>query len=170
MVNSARTRAGGGGPAAVDEGLRFPSKEWVDEFVRRVRQSEAYRAAAGDWEGDLCFVFEAEPDRGVPEPVWVWMDLWRGEVRDHRYGVPPQEGERARFVILAPYSRWKEVIRRELDPIRGILQGKLKLRGDLPTIVRHVQAAHELVNVAASVPTRFADEVRKEGPGRGGAA
>ncbi|HXF56617.1 MAG TPA: SCP2 sterol-binding domain-containing protein [Actinomycetota bacterium] len=147
--------------------LRFPSKEWVDEYVRRVRESEAYRAAAADWEGDLCFVFEAEPDRGVPEPVWVWMDLWHGEVRDHRYGVPPGEGERARYVVRAPYSRWKEVIRGELDPVRGILQGKLKLRGDLATIVRHVQAAHELVTVAASVPTRFVDEDRA-GPGQGG--
>lgn len=169
MVNSPGPRQVGADQAVVEGALRFPSEEWVDEYVRRVRESQAYRLAAADWEGDLCFVFEAEPDRGVPEPVWVWMDLWHGEVRGHRYGVRPEEGERARFVIRAPYSRWKEVIRRELDPIRGILQGKLKLRGDLPTIVRHVQAANELVNVAASVPTRFVDEDRGEEPAEGGA-
>jgi putative sterol carrier protein len=146
----------------------FPSREWMDEYVRRVRESEAYRRAAAGWEGDLCFVFEAEPDRGVPEPVRVWLDLWHGEVRDYRYGVPAEEGARARYVVLAPYSRWKEVIRGELDPIRGILQGKLKLKGDLPTVLRYVQAATELVKVAASVPTEFVDEVRAAKQGGGG--
>ena len=38
------------------------------------------------------------------------------------------------------------------------MQGKLKLKGDLPTIVKYVKAANELVNLAASVPTEFVDE------------
>jgi putative sterol carrier protein len=39
-----------------------------------------------------------------------------------------------------------------------MMQGKLKLKGDLPTIVRYVKAANELVNIAGSVPTEFVDE------------
>ena len=38
------------------------------------------------------------------------------------------------------------------------MQGKLKLKGDLPTIVRYVKAANVLVNLAGSVPTEFVDE------------
>ena len=72
--------------------------------------------------------------------------------------MSPEEGEKAKFIIRAPYTRWKEVIRKELDPVKGMMQGKLKLRGDLPTIVRYVKAANELVNLAASVPTEFVDE------------
>ena len=71
---------------------------------------------------------------------------------------PVEEGEKARFIIRAPYSRWKEVIRKELDPVKGMMQGKLKLKGDLPTIVRYVKAANELVNLAQTVPTEFVDE------------
>jgi putative sterol carrier protein len=137
---------------------RFPSKEWLDVYVERINKSPEYREAAATWEGDISYVFEAEPDRGVPDDVWVWLDLWHGESRDARYDLTPEEGARARFIIRAPYSRWKEVIRKELDPVKGIMQGKLKLRGDLPTIVRHVKAANELVNLAASVPTEFVDE------------
>ena len=105
----------------------------------------------------MAYVIEAEPDRGVAEDVWAWLDLWHGACRDGKL-VSPEEGERARFVIRAPYSRWKEVIRRELDPVKGMMQGKLKLRGDLPTIVKYVKAANELVNVAQTVPTEFSDE------------
>ena len=38
------------------------------------------------------------------------------------------------------------------------MQGKLKLRGDLPTIVRYVKASNELVSLAGTVPTEFVDE------------
>jgi putative sterol carrier protein len=135
----------------------FPSEEWLDQYVQRINDSAAYKEAAATWEGDVCFVFEAEPDRGVPEDIYGWLDLWHGECREARL-VDKDAGERATFVIRAPYSRWKEVLRRELDPVRGMMQGKLKLKGDLPTVVRHIKASNELVNLAGTVPTEFVDE------------
>lgn len=136
---------------------RFPSEEWLQEYVQRINASPSYRSAAETWEGDIVYVIEAEPDRGVPEDVMAWLDLWHGECREGRI-VGAEQAERARFVIRAPYSRWKEVIRKELDPIKGMMQGKLKLKGDISTIVRYVKAANELVNLAQTVPTEFPDE------------
>ena len=136
----------------------FPSKEWLEVYVERINQSPEYREAAATWEGDVSYVFEAEPDKGVPEEIWAWLDLWHGECRDSRYGLSSEEGAKAKFIIRAPYTRWKEVIKKELDPVKGMMQGKLKLQGDLPTIVRYVKAANELVNVAGTVPTEFVDE------------
>jgi putative sterol carrier protein len=136
----------------------FPSKEWLDTYVERINESSEYRDAAATWEGDVAYVFEAEPDKGVPEEIWAWLDLWHGECRGAKYDVSADEGSKAKFIIMAPYSRWKEVIRKELDPVKGMMQGKLKLKGDLPTIVRYVKAANELVNLAGSIPTEFVDE------------
>jgi putative sterol carrier protein len=136
----------------------FPSAEWLDLYAERINESPEYREAAATWEGDVSYVFEAEPDRGVEDEIWAWLDLWHGECRGHTYAIAPEEGERAKFIIRAPYSRWKEVINKELDPVKGMMQGKLKLKGDLPTIVRYVKAANELVNLAGSVPTEFLDE------------
>ena len=135
----------------------FPGEEWWSAYVERINASDDYRAAAADWEGDITFVFEAEPDKGVPLDVWAWMDLRHGVCRRGAF-VPAAEGGRAPFVIRAPYTRWKQVIRKELDPIKGMMQGKLKLRGDLPKILRYVSAATELVNIAGTVPTEFVDE------------
>ena len=136
----------------------FPSEEWVNEYVERINASKDYEEAAATWEGDLSYVFEREPDKGVADDVWVWVDLWHGKCRGAKYNVTADEGEKAKFLIRAPYSRWKEVIKKELDPVKGMMQGKLKLKGDLPTIVRYVKAANELVNIASSVETIFADE------------
>ena len=137
----------------------FPSKEWLDAYVARINDSPEYREAAASWEGDIAYVFEPEPAMGVVDEIWAWLDLWHGECREGRYGVSPEDGREARFVIRAPYSRWKEVIRKDLDPVKGIMQGTMRLKGDLSTIVRHVKAANELVNLAASVPTEFVDEM-----------
>lgn len=135
----------------------FPSEEWLTQYVERINASDGYKQAAATWEGDVSYVIEAEPDKGVSDDVWAWLDLWHGECRQGRI-VSAADGEKARFVIRAPYSRWKEVIRKELHPVKGMMQGKLRLRGDLATIIKHVKAANELVNVAQTVPTEFADE------------
>jgi putative sterol carrier protein len=135
----------------------FPSEEWFASFVAEIDASQEYRDAARTWEGDVSLVFEAEPDKGVPADVWGWLDLWHGECRSGRF-VPAEEGAKARFVVRAPYSRWKDIIRGKLDPVKGIMQGKLKLRGDLPAILRHVRAAQELVRLSSEVETEFVDE------------
>jgi putative sterol carrier protein len=151
------------GPAGVERGLGgavvavFPSDEWLDLFRERINASAEYRAAAADWEGDISFVFEAEPDRGVPQDIWAWLDLWHGECRAARI-VDAENGAAAQYVIRAPYTRWKEVLAGDLDPIKGMMQGKLKLQGDLPTIIRYVRAANELVHLTTTVPTEFLDE------------
>lgn len=135
----------------------FGTQEWLDAYQAAVNASEAYRQAAATWEGEIAFVFEAEPDRDWPDTVHAVLDLWHGQCR-RAWVADEQEAEAAPFVIRAPYSRWKQVLQRELDPIKGMMQGKLRLKGDLPTVVRHVKAANELVNLAGEVPTDFPDD------------
>lgn len=139
---------------------RFPSAQWLDDYVGLINASAEYEEAASTWEGDLAYVFGAEPDKGVPEDVWVWVDLWHGKCREHRYDVTPDEGGAAKFIIRAPYTRWKEVMQGELDPIKGMMTGKLKLKGNLPMLVRYTRAAKVLVSIAGTVPTEFVDEAR----------
>jgi putative sterol carrier protein len=136
----------------------FPSEAWLKEYVDKINSSKEYEDAAATWEGDICFIFEAQPDKGLAEDLWAWMDLWHGKCRDYKYELSPEEGEKARFVIRAPYSRWKQVITQDLDPIKGMMSGKLKLKGDILTMVRHVKAAKALVNVAGTVETEFIDD------------
>jgi putative sterol carrier protein len=135
----------------------FPSDEWISNYRERINASLDYREAAETWEGDIAFVFEAEPDRGIPEDLWAALDLWHGECRSSRM-TNAERGSRCAYVIRAPYSRWKDVLNGELDPVKGMMQGKLKVQGDLATIVRYVRAANELVHLTTEVPTEFLDE------------
>jgi putative sterol carrier protein len=136
----------------------FVSDEWFQALEGHINASPVYREAAADWEGDIAFVIQAEPDRNVPADVWGYLDLWHGACRDARV-VTPERGADARYVLTAPYTRWKDIVRGDLDPIKAMMQGKLKVRGDLPTIVRYVRAADELVQLTGQVETSFPDEV-----------
>ena len=136
----------------------FPSRDWVTVYGDAINASEAYRASSVEWtHGAVALVVNAQPDIGVPEPVGVWLDLDRGACRAARL-VTQAEADAAPFVIAGDYGRWKQVIRKELGPIAGIMQRKLTLKGSLPIVVRFVKSAEALVEAATRVPTRFLDE------------
>ena len=135
----------------------FPSTEWVEAFAERINASATYRDAAATWEGAIAFVFLAEPDRGVPADVWALLDLWHGGCRSARI-VGPDEGAAAPYVLRAPYTRWRSILEGELDPVKAMMQGKLKVQGNLATIIRYVRAANELVRLTGTVPTEFVGE------------
>ena len=135
----------------------FPSDPWFKDLVGRINGSPEYRDAAATWEGDIAFAIEAEPDRGLTEDAWGYLDLWHGECRSGGL-IDAERGASARYIIRAPYSRWKDVLRGDLEPVKAMMQGKLNVQGDLPTIIRYVKAASVLVELTGTVETRFPDE------------
>ena len=136
--------------------VAFASQAWFEALVELINGSPGYREAAAEWEGDIAFQIEAEPDRGLAADVWGLLDLWHGECRGGGL-IDPARGRRAAYLLRAPYSRWRQVVTGELDPIKGMMQGKLKVEGDLPTIVRQVRAANELVELTMQIPAEFPD-------------
>jgi putative sterol carrier protein len=137
--------------------FEFPSEEWVAKYGEAINANPDYLTGAADWtHGVVSLIVKALPPY-LPEDYGIWLDLDRGVCREAKT-VTAEEATKAPFCITGEYARWKQVIRKELEPIKGMMQGKLKLKGDLPTIVRAVKAAQELVNSATKVDTRFLDE------------
>jgi putative sterol carrier protein len=136
----------------------FPSAEWVAAFGEAINQSPGYRQAGATWtHGAVAMVTKANPAIGLEKDFGIWLDLHQGVCREAR-ACGAEEAATAPFCITGDYARWKQVIRKELDPIKGMMQGKLRLKGDLPTIVRFVKASQELVECSTRVPTKFLDE------------
>jgi putative sterol carrier protein len=133
------------------------SDEWADLFKDEVNKSAAYKSAAKGWKWTVGLVVEAEPDKHFAEAKGIVMDLFDGEARDIKIGSAA-DAQRCDFVITAPYSRWKQVVMKELDATKGMLQGKLKLKGDLPTIVRYTKASQEMTECTTRIPVEWPDE------------
>ncbi len=139
--------------------IPFPSAEWCTAFADAINANPGYRAAAKDWtHGAVAMVVTAEPALGIAEDMAIWLDVDQGVCRGGRL-VSRQEADAAPFVIVASHARWKEVIRKHLDPTKGMMQNKLKVtKGHIPTIVKYVTANKELVESTSRVPTKFVDD------------
>jgi len=138
--------------------ISFPSIEWVEEFKKQINLSEGYKKAGATWTaGPVALIISAKPEIGVQEDFGMWLDLHQGLCRDAKI-VSLEGAQKAPFCIIGDYARWKQVIKKELEPVKGMMQGKLKLKGDLPTIVRYVKASQELVECTTRIETKFLDE------------
>jgi putative sterol carrier protein len=133
------------------------SDEWAQAYKDEINKSQVYKQAAAGWEGTVGLVVLAEPDKNVPDDRGIYMDLWHGEARDIKV-VSRDEAEQADFVITGPYSRWKQVAKKELDATKGIMLGQLKLKGDFPTLVRYTKASQEMTECTTRVPVNWPDE------------
>lgn len=136
----------------------FPSAAWVAAYESAINGSDDYRQASTEWtHGSVALVLPAHPAIGVPDDVGIWLDLDRGVCRGARL-VSRAEAQQAPFVLTAEYRYWKQIIRKELGPIAGIMQRKVALIGSLPIVVRFIKSAEALVDAATRVPTRFLDD------------
>lgn len=138
--------------------LQFPSPEWIAAYREQINTSITYKQASSEWtHGAVALVVNPQPAIGLAEPVGIWLDLDRGECHAAKL-VPAAEAQAAPFVLTSDYIRWKQVLRKELAPIAGIMQRKIALQGSLPIVVRFIKSAEALVEAATRVPTRFLDE------------
>lgn len=139
--------------------IAFPSPEWVQAYKDAINANPNYKTAAKDWtHGVVAMVVKAEPTLGLAEDQAMWLDVDQGVCRAAKL-ISRAEAEAAAFVIEATYAMWKQVIRRELDPIKAMMQGKLKVtKGLMPTLVKYVHSNRELVESASRVSTKFLGE------------
>lgn len=129
--------------------LLFASNEWTQVLGDGLNNSKAYRDAAAKWEGDLCLIITPP---GVSKDIYVYLDLWHG---DCRKAYTAESTVSSEFTITAPLATWKDVVGGKLDPIKGLMTGKLKVKGPLAKILKAPKAAIELVNCAKAIDTQW---------------
>ena len=130
--------------------VKFPSNEWIKKFKDELNKNHSYMDAAKKWEGDFLFIIS--PDDELKNEVIFYIDLWHGKCRD---ACMVNNKKKAAFIFKGPYSNWKKVIKKELDPLRGLIRGMFTLDGDSKLILDQVKAAQELVNTANKISVNF---------------
>lgn len=132
--------------------LKFPSAEWIEEFHKILNENKAYQEAAKNWEGDFLFIIT--PDEGLDREYVYYMDLWHGKCREARL-LKSRDEKKAAFAYEGPYSNWKKLLQGKIDPIKGLLTNKFRLKGDMAKVMRATKAAKELVSTTMKVKTQF---------------
>ena len=136
-------------------GIPFATNAWIKRLGDECNNSELYRQAARNWEGDLYFI--VEPEGTMKEPVYMYMDLFHGQCREAFIADDPTILT-PEFSISGPLSAWKELAHDKADPIKMLLTRKLSLKGNMAKVMRNARAAQALVNCSKKFETLFPAE------------
>jgi putative sterol carrier protein len=131
-------------------GLKFGTQAWVEAYMEKLNANAAYEDAAKTWEGDFVFIIEA--DGNLDHDVRFYVDLWHGKARTGRE-LKPDETCDAIFEFAGKWSEYEKLIDGALDPIKGLMTRKFKLKGDMKKVMRAVKAANQLVETIKMVDT-----------------
>ncbi|MFL6236698.1 MAG: Fis family transcriptional regulator [Thermoanaerobaculia bacterium] len=128
--------------------------DWAVACGEQINENEDYRQAAKNWEWPLVLTMAADPKLDVPERS-VYLSLYHGDCKEARAATAADLDD-VPFIIRADPHTWKRVLDRDLEPIFGLIRGKLKLaKGSLVSLLPYTSAAKEMVLSAACVETRF---------------
>lgn len=147
--------------ATVEKPYIMGTPEWVAAYEKLIQEDAEYKEAAKTWEGTVVIHIMANPDLGVNQDTYMLMDLWHGDCRSVRL-VPPEVGMNADFVLSGELERWEAVMAKELDSTKAMMQGKIKLKGDLTKIVRYVKASTRLTDLSTQIGSKFLTQISDE--------
>jgi putative sterol carrier protein len=140
--------------------LLFPSPEWTAAWVEVANADQAFRSAGAGWDGVVGGVIEADVTAGVGDDLYLRLTGRDGRWYEHTLAADDRLVADTIFTIRAPYKAWKSVIRQELHPVTGMVQGRLRLRGQLSTFLRWAHALVIMTKLAGRLDTTFVDEQR----------
>jgi putative sterol carrier protein len=133
--------------------------EWAEAWRDQILANSAYQAAARTWRWPLVLVMRADPGLGLPDERSIYLDLYQGDCREARVATAA-DLEQTPYLLSADPRTWRQVLERQLEPIPGLMRGKLKLvRGSLASLLPYVMAAKELVESATRIETSYPGEL-----------
>ncbi|UCH31650.1 MAG: SCP2 sterol-binding domain-containing protein [Candidatus Bathyarchaeota archaeon] len=158
----------------------YPSREWLEEYRRRLNQSREYKEAGKGWgvgwNGDFIFQIDNIPINSIsvedlPADLakelgeyvidgtsYSYIQLEDGVCRGACPIKNPKDVE-AGFIMKGSYENWKKLSTGEMEVMRGLLTRKFELEGNMARVMQYTRAAMLMTNISSSIKTEFIDEV-----------
>jgi putative sterol carrier protein len=125
---------------------------WTTRFREEINRSDKFRTHGASWEAPIALEMSFQGDA---KPRRVILHLHRGTCGDAHCATPDGD-EDLELVIRTDVAGWQRILAGRMDPIWGIVSGKLKLvRGSLTDLIPFAQAAKALVDSAALIEADF---------------
>ena len=161
----------------------FPTTEFGRKYFEMCNSSEEFAKSGKGWgvdfNGDWCYVFENIPLEKVdmeklPENVkkeaeefiinntiYAYYETKDGKYLSWRPLKDPKDAEKAGFIYSGDYGFWKEILTGKTDPIKAVMSGKMKLKGDMSKVLKKMKFILAMQKCVAEIAkvTDFIDEV-----------
>jgi hypothetical protein len=138
--------------------MRFPSREWFQAVAVALEKDPAAQGAAADF-GPVTAGMVLTKGAGLESDFCVLARIEPGKPAVLRFPEDEDELEELEpdYIAWVPYALMKSAARsQKIDPLKLILSGQIKLKGDLQRVVKHA-GKHQGAGAATirAVPTEF---------------
>ncbi len=134
----------------------FGTQDWADALAAEINRSSEYRNAGARWgvefNGNMIFAFAADAD--LAQSLHLLIRLQGGSCQGSEF-IPEESHPEADFVLRAPFSLWREILAGRTLAATAILTGKLKVKGNKMTLLKHAAAHRALIHCTSTVETTF---------------
>lgn len=132
------------------EDLKEMGEKWAKEYCDALNSSEEYEEAASGWgvdfEGAMMMIMG--PSGEIEEEIASFMDLKDGKCLGITLLEPGQDPPREPGMTLrAPMLIWKKLAFKDMNPVTALMNGELKLEGDMNLAMKYSQAAMLLADL-----------------------
>jgi hypothetical protein len=138
--------------------MKFPSREWFEAAASALHKDPVVQAAAADF-GAVVAGLVLQKSAGLEEDFCVLARIEPGKPPQLRFPEDEDELEELEpdYIAWVPYSVVKSLARAEKpDPLKLILSGQIKLKGDLQRVVKHAGKHQGAGNrTLRTLPTEF---------------
>ena len=134
----------------------FPSYEWMEEFCERLESHPEAAEVATALDGVYRFV--VEPGGPLDE-----QHVYDVSIRPTRNGsevaVVDGDGDKPRLTMTTNYGRWQQLVRGELDVGMAVMLRRLRVSGDLTSLMGNVSSARPLLESLHEVDTTWLENL-----------
>jgi hypothetical protein len=130
--------------------LRLGSEEYLEEAKKRINEDSIYAELARDVADSYTLVMQAEPEKGVNEPVVLGFQILNGKMTDVWRG-----DKKTDFILSATYGDFVGILTGNLNVTKAFIMRKLKIRGSLARLLKTSKATERFVEVLQTIPTEF---------------
>ncbi len=133
--------------------MELGNDKYLELFKKNLNQDEKYMNLAASVNDSYTLVLQAEPDKGVGENMVVGFEIKEGRMTDIWTG----ERETS-FILSAPYRVWVDILLGKISANRAFITRKLKIKGNMPRLLKTAKATDRLVEILREMPTEFHGE------------
>ena len=134
--------------------MLFPTQEWFDEWVRVANADTRFRRAGEGWTGSVGLVVRGA--RGVPaRDFFVRLNGADGKWTEVSAGGDPALVNGGDFVLSANLDTWQGLVAQEIDPVRAVITGQVRVRGQLSALPAWTAALRVMTELAGGLDTAF---------------
>ncbi|MBU7012613.1 MAG: SCP2 sterol-binding domain-containing protein [Theionarchaea archaeon] len=125
----------------------------MNEAKKRINEDSHYKDLAKTVTDSYTLIMQAEPDKGISEPLVLGFEIENGTMTDVWRG-----DRKTDFILQATYGNFVDILTGNLNITKAFLTRKLKIKGNLARLLKTSKATERFVEVLQSIPTEFEGE------------